>query len=81
MFGRLLCAIAAAILAVIGNILTGVERTHAEIARLIGSNTRKDIAFTDEQLTEAEERIAAAVASGLSNKEIASDLGLGVRTV
>ena len=69
------------LIAVIGNILTRVERTHAEIARLIGSNTHEDMAFTDEQLTEAEERIAAAVASGLSNKEIASDLGLSVRTV
>jgi non-specific serine/threonine protein kinase len=32
-------------------------------------------------LTEAEQRIAAAVASGLSNKDIASELGLSVRTV
>ena len=69
------------LIAVIGNILTRVERTHAEIARLIGSNTRERIVFSDEQLTEAEERIAAAVASGLSNKEIASSLGLSVRTV
>jgi DNA-binding NarL/FixJ family response regulator len=69
------------LLAVVGNILTRVERTHAEIARLIGSNTREHLAFRDEQLTEAEERIAAAVASGLSNKEIAAALGLSVRTV
>lgn len=69
------------LIAVIGNILTRVERTHAEIARLIGANTRKHLGFTDEQLTGAEERIAAAVSSGLSNKEIASDLGLSVRTV
>lgn len=69
------------LIAVIGNILRRVERTHAEIARLIGSNPREHLAFTDEQLTEAEERIAAAVASGLSNKEIASELGLSVRTV
>lgn len=69
------------LVAVIANILTRVERTHAEIARLIGSNTRGHLAFTDEQLTEAEERVAAAVASGLSNKEIASDLGISVRTV
>ena len=69
------------LIAVIGNILTRVERTHAEIARLIGSNAREHMAFIDEQLTEAEERVAAAVAAGLSNKEIASDLGLSVRTV
>ena len=69
------------LIAVIGNILTRVERTHAEIARLIGSNTGNNVTFTDEQLTEAEERIASAVASGLSNKEIAAELGLSVRTV
>lgn len=69
------------LIAVIVNILTRVERTHAEIARLIGSNTRERIAFNDEELTEAEERIASAVASGLSNKEIASELGISVRTV
>jgi DNA-binding NarL/FixJ family response regulator len=69
------------LIAVIGNILTRVERTHAEIARLIGSNIPDPLTFTDEQLTDAEQRIAAAVASGLSNKEIASDLGLSVRTV
>ncbi|HEX7296410.1 MAG TPA: response regulator transcription factor [Pyrinomonadaceae bacterium] len=69
------------LVAVIGNILTRVERTHAEIARLIGSSTRNQIEFTDEELTEAEQRIAAAVASGLSNKEIATELGVSVRTV
>lgn len=69
------------LVAVIGNILTRVERTHAEIARLIGSNIREQIAFTDEELTEAEQRIASAVASGLSNKEIAAELGVSVRTV
>jgi len=69
------------LVAVIGNILTRVERTHAEIARLIGSNIREQIAFTDEDLTEAEQRIASAVASGLSNKEIAAELGVSVRTV
>lgn len=69
------------LVAVISNILTRVERTHAEIARLIGSNVREQIAFTDEELTEAEQRIASAVASGLSNKEIAAELGVSVRTV
>jgi DNA-binding NarL/FixJ family response regulator len=69
------------LVAVIGNILTRVERTHAEIARLIGSNIREQIAFTDEELTDAEQRIASAVASGLSNKEIAAELGVSVRTV
>ena len=69
------------LIAVIGNILARVERTHAEIARLVGSTIRESILFTDEELTEAEQRIAAAVASGLSNKDIASELGISVRTV
>ena len=69
------------LVAVIGNILARVERTHSQIARLIGSTTREQITFTDEELTEAEQRIAAAVASGLSNKDIASELGVSVRTV
>jgi DNA-binding NarL/FixJ family response regulator len=67
--------------AVIGNILARVERTHVEIARLIGSKTREQTEFRDEELTDAEERIASAVASGLSNKEIASELRISVRTV
>jgi DNA-binding NarL/FixJ family response regulator len=69
------------LIAVIGNILARVERTHAEIARLIGSSTREQIACADEELTEAEQRIASAVAAGLSNKEIAAELGVSVRTV
>lgn len=69
------------LIAVIENILARIERTHAEIARLIGSSTREPVSFVDEDLTEAEQRIAAAVASGLSNKDIASELGISVRTV
>lgn len=69
------------LIAVVANILTRVERTHAEIARLISSNTHINIAFSDEELTDAEQRIASAVASGLSNKEIASEFGISVRTV
>jgi len=69
------------LVAVVENILTRVERTHAEIARLIGSRTHEQVSFSDEELTEAEERIAVAVAAGLSNKEIAAELGISVRTV
>jgi DNA-binding NarL/FixJ family response regulator len=69
------------LVAVVANILKRVERTHAEIARLIGSNTHINTGFSDQELTDAEERIAAAVASGLSNKEIASEFRLSVRTV
>ena len=37
--------------------------------------------FQDENLTEAENRIAICVARGLSNKEIASEMEISVRTV
>ena len=70
------------LLAVIANILQRVERTHAEIARLVGgSNAKEHAVFSSEDLTEAEERIASLVARGLSNKEIASELEISVRTV
>ena len=35
----------------------------------------------DEELTDAEWRVAEAVARGLSNKEIASELNLSLRTI
>lgn len=71
------------LLAVIASILSRVERTHAEIARLVRpAEATEEAAFIrDEDLTEAEERIALAVARGLSNKEIAAELGISVRTV
>jgi DNA-binding NarL/FixJ family response regulator len=69
------------LLAVIENILRRVERTHAEIARLVSANARQTIEFTDEDLTEAEERVAASVALGMSNKEIAANFEISVRTV
>lgn len=69
------------LIAVIENILARVERTHAEIARLLGSKTRAPLSFVDEELTDAEQRIAVAVASGLSNKDIAAELRVSVRTV
>jgi len=69
------------LLAVIENILRRVERTHAEIARLVSANARQTIEFTDEDLTEAEDRVAASVALGMSNKEIAANFEISVRTV
>jgi DNA-binding NarL/FixJ family response regulator len=68
------------LLAVIANILKRVERTHSEIARLVSRSSGEN-SFSDEELTDAEERIALAVAQGLSNKEIAQSLGISVRTV
>jgi len=72
------------LVAVIRSILSRVERTHAEIARLVGTSQAEaapDAPFHDEALTEAEERVAEAVARGLSNKEIAAEFGISVRTV
>ena len=72
------------LIAVIRNILNRVERTHAEIARLVGNAPHSDaeaVVVHDEDLTESEGRIAGAVARGLSNKEIAAELGISVRTV
>ena len=44
--------------------------------------SEKEITFQrDEELTDAEWRVAEAVARGWSNKEIASDLHLSLRTV
>ena len=71
------------LVAVIRSILDRVRRTHAEIARLVGSQTEaaRPAPFYDEVLTEAEERVAEAVARGLSNKEIAAEFRISVRTV
>lgn len=72
------------LVAVIRGILERVQRTHAEIARLVGSSkseAAQQVPFYDEALTEAEERVAEAVARGLSNKEIAAEFRISVRTV
>ncbi len=71
------------LLAVIASILSRVERTHAQIARVVGKAEaeRADERFYDEALTETETRIAGAVSRGLSNKEIASEFNISVRTV
>jgi DNA-binding NarL/FixJ family response regulator len=68
--------------AVVANILSRVERTHSGIARLVGAAVADEsLPFHDEELTAAEERVAAAVARGLSNKEVARELEISVRTV
>jgi DNA-binding NarL/FixJ family response regulator len=71
------------LLAVVAGILNRVQRTHAGIARIVGKAEAavEPSQFIDEELTEAEARIAAAVARSLSNKEIAQELGISVRTV
>jgi DNA-binding NarL/FixJ family response regulator len=70
------------LLAVISAIFNRVERTRAEFSRLMGqAETPEPEPAYEQELTEAEARIAEAVARGLSNKEIAADLGISVRTV
>lgn len=71
------------LIAVIANILNRIRRTHARVARLISGNQEKpeETFIPDEELTDAENRIAEAVARGLSNKEIAANLGISTRTV
>jgi DNA-binding NarL/FixJ family response regulator len=71
------------LIAVVTGILSRVERTHSQIARLVDSTIVEDepVTFQDEELTEAEDRVALAVSRGLSNKEIAAELEISVRTV
>jgi non-specific serine/threonine protein kinase len=52
------------------------------MARLVGeADTTEPAVLDDEDLTDAENRIAEAVARGLSNKEIAAEFEVSVRTV
>lgn len=73
------------LLVVIANILNRVERISAELARMVktvnGEDFETEANFTDEDFTEAETRVARRVADGMSNKEIASELNISVRTV
>jgi DNA-binding NarL/FixJ family response regulator len=70
------------LVAVVANILKRVESTHVEIARLFGrTDTSEQDLVRDEDLTDAEWRVAEAVARGLSNKEIAAEFGLSLRTI
>jgi len=71
------------LIAVVNAIINRVERTHSQIARLVSSgNTQKEpVIIQDEALTDAENRVALAVSRGLSNKEIAAELEISVRTV
>ena len=67
------------LIAVVNGILNRVERTHSQIAQLVSSANTMN--FEDEALTDAENRVAVAVSRGLSNKEIAAQLDISVRTV
>ncbi len=79
------------LVAVIENILNRVSRTHGRIARSAAppidapknqsDETDKSPASSFSGLTEAEGRVASLVAKSLSNKEIAAQLNVSVRTV
>lgn len=73
------------LLIVIANILNRVERTSQELARIIktvsGETFENAANFAVEDFTEAETRVAHLVADGMSNKEIAFELNISVRTV
>lgn len=70
------------LLAVISNILQRVENTRSTISRLVASEQPVETVYVrDEELTDAEWRVAENVARGASNKEIALELNLSIRTV
>ena len=70
------------LVAVIQNILTRVERTRTAITTLVGNEEPAEATFVrDEELTDAEWRVAELVAHGHSNKEIAAELVLSIRTI
>lgn len=73
--------VTAELVAMIRSILNRVERTHAQIARLIGLTIKDGNVFNDDNLTEREKGIAVSVARGLTNKEIAAEMAISVRTV
>ena len=73
--------VTAELVAMIRSILSRVERTHAQIARLIGLSMKDGNVLQDDILTEREKGIAASVARGLTNKEIAAEMAISVRTV
>ncbi|HWT03339.1 MAG TPA: response regulator transcription factor [Pyrinomonadaceae bacterium] len=70
------------LIAIVSSILDRVRRTHSDLARMFGEQEKDDYEpIRDEDLTDAEWRVAEAVARGLSNKEIAAELNLSLRTV
>ncbi len=68
--------------AIVQAILNRVERTHSDLARMFGESEPDERDFIrDEELTDAEWRVAEEVAKGASNKEIAAELNLSLRTI
>jgi DNA-binding NarL/FixJ family response regulator len=70
------------LIAVIRSVLERVERTQSTIATLVGNEAvEENLVIQDEELTNAEWRIAEAVSRGLSNKDSAAEFNLSVRTI
>ncbi len=70
------------LVAIVKSILDRVQRTHSDLARMFGEQEPDDFELIrDEELTDAEWRVAEGVARGLSNKEIAAELKLSLRTI
>lgn len=69
------------LVAIVKSILERVQRTHSDLARMFGDQDTDIELVRDEELTDAEWRVAEAVARGLSNKEIAAELKLSLRTI
>ncbi len=64
------------------DILDCVQRTHSDLARMFGAQDSSDMELVrDEEFTDAERRVAEAVARRTSNKEIAAELKLSLRTI
>lgn len=69
------------LVAIVKSILERVQRTHSDLARMFGDQETTADLVRDEDLTDAEWRVAETVARGLSNKEIAAELKLSLRTI
>jgi DNA-binding NarL/FixJ family response regulator len=69
------------LVAVITSILERVESTRTAFATMADPAETQESFVRDEDLSDAEWRVARAVTRGLTNKEIAAELDLSIRTV
>lgn len=69
------------LVAIVEAILQRVERTHSDLAKMFSETDSEREFMRDELLSDAEWRVAEMVARGLTNKEIAAELHLSLRTI